>query len=156
LELSLPGIRYWTRLVLPMRVQWPKINQDLEIVSLIFERMVSLQSLHLTFTFPPGQTQLPDWEILLRVLDNLPLRRISFTICCFLDWIEGLRTPIPPLPIRDGPLYLPTVTIQSFCFKAADLSKEAGRRDLGQLLSHITNIYWQYSLGNPIERRQVE
>ena len=60
LELSLPGIRYWTRLVLPMRVQWPKINQDLRIISLIFERMVGLQSLHFTFTILPGQTQLPN------------------------------------------------------------------------------------------------
>lgn len=156
LELPLLGIRYWTRLVLPMRVQWPKANQDLRIVSLIFERMVSLQSLHLTFTFLPGQTQLPDWKILLRVLANLPLRRISLTANCILDWIEELRTPIPALAIRNGPLYLPTVSVRSFCFEAADLSKEAGLRDLDQLLSHITNIYRQYSLDNPTERRQIE
>jgi hypothetical protein len=156
LGLPLLGIQYWTQLVLPMRVQWPKINQDLRIVSLIFERMVGLQSLHLTFIILPGQTEIPDWKILLSVLANLPLRRVSLTIHCVLDWIEGLRTRIPALLIRDGPLYLPTVNVRSFCFEAADLSKEAGLRDLGQLLDHITSIYQQYSLGNPIERRQIE
>jgi hypothetical protein len=156
LELSLLGIRYWTQLVLPMRVQWLEINQDLRIISLIFERMVSLQSLHLTFTFLPGQAQLPDWKILLRVLANLPLRRVSLTIRCILDWIEELRTPVPALHIRDGPVYLPTVSLHFFCFEAADLSKEVGLRDLDKLLSHITNIYRRYSLDNPLERRQIE
>jgi hypothetical protein len=110
--------------------------------------MVSLQSLHLILVFLPDQTQVPDWDILLRALSDLPLLRVSFTVHRFLRWHEQLLAPIPSLAIPNGPLYHPTTKPEYFSFEAVDLPKEAGLRDFHKLLCHTTGILLRSSFSD--------
>jgi hypothetical protein len=145
------GISYWTRLVFPINIFWPQINRDLRSISHIFEQMVSLQSLHLILVFLPDQAQVPDWNILLRVLSELPLRRVSFTIHRFLRRHEQLLMSIPSLAIPNGPLYRPTTNSGYFSFEAANLPKEAGLSDFHKLLCHTTGISLRSSFPDSLQ-----